>query len=140
MERYVKPYNEEVIDFKNERCDYFDDIVDKSEFRPDTETIRGLKLSAGAGVSDVGQYDYPEGKIPEVDTVTDELIALREGKLDKADVQKLAEEADKAAEETLSLAEKEQQQAEKEAIINARQAYLDNETGFDPSLVGVNKE
>lgn len=140
MIRYVKPYHDEVIAFHNDRVNVYDDIVDKSEFRPDTETIRGLKLSAGSKLTDCGLYDYKDGKIPEVDTVTPELLALREGKLDRADVQKLAAEADAALKDSVSIAEKEKLLAEKEAVLNARQSYIDSEIGFDPSLVGANKE
>lgn len=135
MKRFSKPYCDESFDFLNERVDTYDDIVDKSEFRPDTETIRGLKLSVGAGVTNQGLYDYHEGKIPDTDTVTPEIIALRNGQLDRADVQKLAAEADDALKDSLSNAEKEKLQAEKEAILTARQAYMDEQTGFDPNSV-----
>lgn len=135
MKRFSKPYSSDSFDFDNASCDYYDDIVDKSEFRPDSETVRGLKLSAGAGVTDKGLYDYPEGKIPDVDTVTPELIALRDGRLDKADVQKLSQEADDALKESMSNAETEKLLAEKEAINNARQAFLDEQTGFNPNSI-----
>lgn len=135
MKRLSKPYSSDSFDFDNCSCDYYDDIVDKSEFRPDSETVRGLKLSAGAGVTDKGLYDYPEGQIPDVDTVTPELIALRDGKLDRADVQKLSQEADDALKESMSNAEKEKFLAEKEAINNARQAFLDEQSGFNPNSI-----
>lgn len=135
MKRFSKPYSSDSFDYDNDSSDYYDDIVDKTEFRPDSETIRGLKLSAGAGVTDKGLYDYPEGKIPDVDTVTPELIALREGKLDKADIQKLSQEADDALKESMSNAETEKLLAEKEAINNARQAFLDEQAGFNPNSI-----
>ena len=138
MKRFSKPYSSDSFDYENASSDYYDDIVDKSEFRPDSETIRGLKLSVGSGVTDKGLYDYSEGKIPDVDTVTPELIALRNGKLDKADVQKLSQEADEALKESMSNAEREKLLAEKEAINNARQSFLDEQTGFDPN--SINKE
>lgn len=135
MKRFSKPYSSETLDFENDFLDFCDDIVDKSEFRPDSETIRGMKLSAGSGLTDNGLYDYPEGKIPDVDTVTPELVALRNGLLDKADVQKLSQEADEALKESMSNAEKEKLLAEKEAINNARQSFLDEQTGFDPNSI-----
>lgn len=138
MKRFSKPYSSDSFDFENVSLEFCDDIVDKTEFRPDCETIRGLKLSVGSGLTDKGLYDYPEGVIPDVDTVTPELIAIRDGKLDKAEVQKLSQEADEALKETLSNAEKEKLLAEKEAINNARQSFLDEQTGFDPN--SINKE
>lgn len=135
MKRFSKPYSSDFFEFENSSLDFCDDIVDKSEFRPDSETIRGLKLSAGSGLTDKGLYDYPEGVIPDVDTVTPELVALRNGKLDKADVQKLSDEADAALKESMSNAEKEKLLAEKEAINNARQSFLDEQTGFDPNSI-----
>ncbi len=138
MIRFSKPYCLDSLDFQNDSTVFYDDIVDKSEFRPDRETIRGLKLSAGAGVTNKGMFDYPEGVVPDDDTVTPEIVALRNGKLDKADVQKLSQEADEALKESISNADKEKALAEKEALNNARQAFLDEQTGFDPT--SINKE
>ena len=138
MIRFSKPYSSDSFEYLNDSTDYYDDILDKSEFRPDCETIRGLKLSVGAGVTNKGLYDYPEGVIPDNDTLTPEIIALRDGKLDKADVQKLAEQADDALKESISIADKEKAQAEKDALNNARQAFLDEQLGFVPDT--TNKE
>ena len=73
-------------------------IVDRSDFRPDSEQVRALKFNpAGSAVTSVPQYDYPDGRVPANDTVTDTLIALRSGKLDKADIQALSDAISKDA-------------------------------------------
>ena len=130
MIRFVIPYSDDSFDFKNPEVSYYDDIVDRTDFRPDSETLRGYKLSNGAGVTDSGNYDYPEGDTSK-DTVTPELIALRNGRLDRAEVQKLSEATDKALKETADLARKEKLQADEEALSKARQAYLDASIGFN---------
>lgn len=63
-------------------------VTDPSQFRPDAEQVRALKFSpSGSGVTPV--YDYPDGEVPKDDTVSDELVAVRQGKLDKAEVDAL---------------------------------------------------
>lgn len=64
--------------------------VDKSSFRPDSEQVRALKFNPqGSGSTPV--YDYPDGKVPKDDPISPEIIALRSGRLDKADVEKVKE-------------------------------------------------
>ena len=55
MIRFVIPYSDDSFDFKNPEVSYYDDIVDRTDFRPDSETLRGYKLSNGAGVTDSGR-------------------------------------------------------------------------------------
>lgn len=79
-------------DFINLGIDYnsenFVKVVDYSGFMPDAEQVRAFKFNPqGTGSSVV--YDYPDGKIPKSDTVSPELIALRSGRLDRADIPKL---------------------------------------------------
>lgn len=135
MIRFIKPYCEDTFDFENSVVSYYDDIVDRTDFRPDSETLRGYKLSNGAGVTSSGNYDYLEGDTSN-DTVTRELIALRNGRLDRSEVQKLSEATDKALKEAAELAKKEKLQAQEEALSKARQAYLDASIGFDPDEGG----
>lgn len=66
----------------------YDDVVDKSSFRPDSEQVRALKFNP-QGSGSVPCYDYPDGKIPDDDPVSPTIVALRSGKLDKADVAKI---------------------------------------------------
>ena len=63
--------------------------VDESNFRPDAEQVRALKFNPAGGMASSPVYDYPDGKIPKDDKVTDTIVALRSGRLDKADVDKL---------------------------------------------------
>ena len=69
------------------RIDYSEvpQIVDLSSFMPDAEQVRSLKFNP-AGERTTPTYDYSDGVVPKDDTVTPELIALRSGRLDKADI------------------------------------------------------
>ncbi len=70
--------------------------VDKSSFRPDSEQVRALKFNPqGSGSTPV--YDYPDGKVPKDDPISPEIISLRSGKLDKADVERVKESIIKKA-------------------------------------------
>lgn len=92
----------------------YDDIVDDSDFIPTAERIRNGEFSSLGSTGDVGQYDYPAGeKI--LEKVSDIVLLLRNGKLDKADVQLLnrvldekmkKDHEDKVASDELSKAEK----------------------------------
>uniref|UniRef100_A0AAU8AWP1 Uncharacterized protein n=1 Tax=Dulem virus 233 TaxID=3145710 RepID=A0AAU8AWP1_9VIRU len=63
-------------------------VTDTSSFRPDSEQVRALKFNPqGSGSTPV--YDYPDGSIPDDDPVSDEIVALRSGKLDKAEINSL---------------------------------------------------
>lgn len=64
-------------------------VTDKSTFRPDSEMVRALKFNPAGGMQGNPQYDYADGKVPEKDPVSPEIIALRSGKLDKADAEAL---------------------------------------------------
>lgn len=64
-------------------------VVDESKFRPDSEQVRAIKFNPAGGLAGNPMYDYPDGKIPKDDKVTDTIVAIRSGKLDKADIDKL---------------------------------------------------
>lgn len=64
-------------------------VVDESNFRPDSEQVRAIKFNPAGGLAGTPMYDYPDGKVPKDDKVTDTIVAIRSGKLDKADVDKL---------------------------------------------------
>lgn len=67
---------------KNAREDpEYDNIVDRSSFVQDKETVRNRQLNAGSSGAGVGVYDDHEPSEIE--------IALRNGKLDKAEVTQL---------------------------------------------------
>lgn len=90
-------------------------IVDDTYFQTDKETIRNKRLNAGDASSSVPIYD---STIP-----TDIEIALRNGKLDKAEVSQMQiQEQKRIIEET-----KEKRKRAKEAI---REAAIDNAIGI----------
>lgn len=105
----------------------YDDIVDRSNFRPDSESVRQF-VSNGVGSSGTGVYDDPDNPPSDLE------VRLRSGKLDKAEVSQLAlQEVDKLN----KLADEKSKKAEQEKIDNlakARQDYLDQKTGFSGSL------
>lgn len=111
----------------------YDDVVDKSEFRPDSDVVRSA-LSSGS-VSTTGEYDFKDGKIPEDYEPSQVILDLRNGRLDKADVQKIKQSLDKdiAVEAAKDAERKELDKADK--ILKARQSHLDELTGFDSSSV-----
>lgn len=72
----------------------YDDIVDDSDYKPTAERIRDNDFRGGAGsATDTGLYDYDANK-PITEKVSDVELLLRNGKLDKADVQKISDSLD----------------------------------------------
>lgn len=63
-------------------------VVDDSDFLPDSELVRALRVSGNAA-GDEPLYDYDDGVVPKDDSITPEIVLLRSGKLDKAEVQTL---------------------------------------------------
>lgn len=102
---------------KTERTGFtgYDDIVDRSHFITNRETIRQTRITSDTSGGQTPVYDDHEPTQLE--------IALRSGKLDKADVHQLQL---KMQEEIKT--ENEKQKAE--ALEKARQDYLDKATGF----------
>lgn len=103
----------------------YDDPVDRSQFRPDSEETRMFRLT-GSGSSGTPLYDGDN--IP-----TDLEVDIRSGKLDKAEISQLQLQHEKEI-----LAESDKKKAEikkkeKEAISAARQEFLDKSTGFKGS-------
>lgn len=114
------------FDFKILFPDFkYDDILDKSSFRPNSENIRQASLS-GAGVK-TGVYDDSDN-LP-----SDLMVRIRSGKLDRAEI---AQEIEKAKNDAISKVndfEKASALKKAEDISRARQDYLDSRTGFNPS-------
>lgn len=81
-------FSDFVSDYRFEPMSYENviKVVDDADFLPDSELVRALRVS-GSGASDNLLYDYDDGVVPENDTVTNEVLALRSGRLDKAEVQ-----------------------------------------------------
>ena len=63
-------------------------VTDKSNFRPDNEAVRSFKTTM-TGDGSVPSYDYPDGKVTKDNEVSDLIVAIRSGKLDKADIQSI---------------------------------------------------
>lgn len=86
--QFINVHNDFVptgIDYNSED---FVKVVDYSGFMPDAEQVRAFKFNPQGTGSNV-VYDYPDGKVPKHDTVSSELVSLRSGKLDKADIPRL---------------------------------------------------
>ena len=101
----------------------YDDIVDRSSFRPDSEQVRQFHLS-GSGSINQPVYDKPDS-LP-----TDLEIAIRSGKLDKAEISQLEQAKAAEVEQSITKAKKDKAVKEAEDISKARQEYLDKATGF----------
>nr|DAH73128.1 MAG TPA: hypothetical protein [Microviridae sp.] len=111
----------------------YDDIVDKTDFRPDAETVRGASISSLPAMK--GVYDYEDGEVSDSKRPSDIIMALREGKLDKADLPAIESQL---KEEIQNENDKLQQKADEAALASiskARQDYLDSLTGFDKNSV-----
>ena len=111
----------------------YDDIVDKTDFRPDAETVRGSTISKLPAMQ--GVYDYEDGKPTADKRPSDIIMALREGKLDKADLPAI----ESALKEDIKN-ENDELKAKTDAaalasVAKARQDYLDSLTGFDKNSV-----
>lgn len=102
----------------------YDDVVDRSQFRPDSENIRNKTLSnLGAGAMN-GVYD------DDPDSVTDEEVAIRSGKLDRTEIQRIIDNKVKEySDENIENAKKKEADRLKK-LNDARQDYLDAKTGF----------
>lgn len=125
--RYVSPV---IPNEDNER------LVDDSNFKTTSERKRDMILSGNIGAGERGVYDYEaDSKITKENLVSDIEIALRDGKLDKADVQKLLEiYKDKAVDDIKTEQEKSALEAEEKASKN-RTAAIDKQLGIEPDSV-----
>lgn len=112
----------------------YEDIVDDSDFKPTAEKIRDNNFNSAGSAIDPSTlpYDYPANK-PINELVDDVSLALRNGKLDKADIQKLNElVSDKLLSDNKS-------HVAKEALKEAEKATKNREKALD-NLLDVNQE
>lgn len=73
-------------DISGSSMDYseYPTCVDESDYRPDAEQLRSLKITGQvASVSPVYDTDG------DINSITDDIVTLRQGKLDKAEVETL---------------------------------------------------
>lgn len=101
----------------------YDNVVDDSQFRPDSEQVRAFQLT-GSGSSGNPQYD------DNPDAVTDLEVQIRSGKLDKAEISQLMQKKEKDLKESTDNLKSEKLKKEIEKENKARQDYLDKATGF----------
>lgn len=111
----------------------YDDIVDKTDFRPDAETVRGASISSVPAMK--GIYDYEDGKITDDKRPSDIIMALREGRLDKADLPAIESQLRKEIQDENDELQRKADEAALASISKARQEYLDSLTGFSKDSV-----
>lgn len=112
----------------------YDDIVDDSDFKPTAEKIRDQKFSSNGSAAELDSlpYDYPENQVikEKVDDIT---LALRNNRLDKADVQKLNEAL------TLTI-DKQFKESKASSELKAAERASKNRTAALDAALGVNQE
>lgn len=111
----------------------YDDIVDKADFRPDAETVRGASISSIPAMK--GIFDYEDGKVTDDKRPSDIIMALREGKLDKADLPAIESQLKQEIQRENDELQRKADEAALASISKARQNYLDSLTGFDKNSV-----
>ena len=111
----------------------YDDIVDRTDFRPDAETVRGASISSMPAMK--GIYDYEGGEVTDEKRPSDIIMALREGKLDKADLPAIESQLRKEIENENNELQRKADEAALASVSKARQDYLDSLTGFDKNSV-----
>ena len=111
----------------------YDDIVDRTDFRPDAETVRGSTISSLPSAQ--GVYDYEDGEITPSKRPSDIIMALREGKLDKADLPRIESQLKEEIANEQNELQREADESALASITKARQEYLDSLTGFDKNSV-----
>lgn len=111
----------DVTDYSRVAKKIYDDIVDRSQFRPDSEQTRIFQLT-GSGAQGKPSYDSEEP--------SDIAVMIRSGKFDKAEVANIMRNrADEFAKENDSK-KADKKAKELQELNDARQAFLDQKTGF----------
>lgn len=122
------------IGFQYPNIKEWDKIVDDSNFRTTSEIKRDMIASGNVGVGEKGLYDYDsEQKITKENVVSDIELALRNGKLDKADVQKLRELSDKSAQEEIN-------QTKESKLLSDAEKASKNRTAAIDKMLEVNQD
>lgn len=119
--------------WKSLKSPVYDDIVDRTEFRPDAETVRGSSISSLPAMK--GVFDYEDGKVTADKTPSDIVMALREGRLDKADLPRIESQLREEIQNENNELQRKADEAALASISKARQDYLDSLTGFDKNSV-----
>lgn len=74
--------------------EHYDDPVDRTQFRPDSEQVRAFHMT-GAGSNTTPVYD-DDNNMP-----SDLIVAMRSGKLDKAEISQIMQSKSKKVQEDL---------------------------------------
>ena len=128
---FVPSRYHEILPFVNPT---YDKIVDRSDFKRGQDKERATRLSGDTGGSlTQGVYDFPDGVIDDKKSPTNVELALRKGKLDKADVDTLQRMEKQRAKEQQENSQVELEKAKQKSIDKQRQDYLDQQTGFTPN-------
>lgn len=103
-------------------------VVDDRDFKLNSDEVRASRLVGDSGDTSALAYDSEDGSID--NTVTEVVMALRSGKLDKADVATLKRELDEQYKEGVSvMKETELEQARalaRDTLLGVRSATQDS--------------
>lgn len=105
----------------------YPDIVDRSTFSPNS-SLQDLQDTDSASS---GLYDYPTGEVK--DPVNPVLIAIRSGKLEQPDIDKLMSALEEVTKSQIDSDEKREAQKSLDALNELRQEAVDNALGIDKS-------
>lgn len=118
----------------------YDKIVDRSDFKRGQDKERAHRILGDTGGSlTQGVYDFPDGNFDDKKSPSSVELALRNGVLDKADVDTIARVQKKVAQQEYDEKVQSDIDKEKQAINSARQAFLDEQTGFDAKSAKTDK-
>lgn len=106
-----------------------DDIVDKSNYRPSSETKRDMQATGKIGAGDKGVYDFASGvMVTDNNKLTTVELLLRQGRLQRADIEdlkrKFQAKADSDARDAKAQA----------AIAEAQKANVDRQAKMDAMI------
>ena len=94
--------------------------TDVASFRPDSEAVRSLKFNPSGGDASTLEYDFKDGK--DDGKISDVMLTVRSGKLDKAEIQTLTDSLKDSSEK-----------ASKDSLDALRSEKVDKVLGIDSS-------
>lgn len=112
----------------------YEDIVDDSDFKPTAEKIRDGAFSSNGSAVDANSLPYDYKANESITHLVDDVsLALRNGKLDKADIQRLNELV------TDKMVKDNQDKSAKDALKSAEKATKNREKALD-NILNVNQD
>ena len=112
----------------------YDDIVDRTDFKIGQDSARNQRIGDTGGSLGDGLYDFGGDKKPQIDSISNAELTLRSGALDKADVDTLSRVMKKAAQMEVDENVKQKLAKEKQDLNDARQSFIDKQTGFNQEV------